>query len=179
MSGSGITIDLKMNRESAAGDPLRGVRTLKAKGYAREVKCLETGIEISAWRPQRQNYERSIESYKPLRQRVIASVRDYFGLEESPPWSTIPRADETEHIMLLGDPGAGKSRTIPHLLFQIANRQPVEAIMIYEPACEFIKRHCGRQRGDVILNHADHSSEARFDKGLTGSLCSMVQSTRL
>ena len=93
-----------------------------------------------------------------LRQRLIASFRDYFGFEETPTWITIPRADETEHIMLLGDPGTGKSQTIHHFLVQIAARQPAEAVVIYDPACEFIKRHYNQQRGDVILNPTDQRS---------------------
>ena len=94
----------------------------------------------------------------PLRQRMIAGFRDYFGLEESPTWITIPRADETEHILLLGDPGTGKSQTIHHFLLQITARQPAEAVVIYDPACEFIKRHYKQQRGDVILNPTDQRS---------------------
>lgn len=94
----------------------------------------------------------------PLSTRVIAHIRDYFGLEESPTWIRIPRVDETEHIMLLGDPGTGKSQTIHHFLLQIATRQPVEALVIYDPACEFIKRHYNQQRGDVILNPLDKRS---------------------
>jgi len=90
--------------------------------------------------------------------RLIACVRDYFGFEESPTWLRIPRADETEHIMLLGDPGTGKSQTIHHFLLQIAARQPPEAVVIYDPACEFIKRHYNPQRGDVILNPLDKRS---------------------
>jgi hypothetical protein len=89
---------------------------------------------------------------------MIAGVRDYFGLEESPTWIRIPRADETEHIMLLGDPGTGKSQTIHHFLLQIAARQPAEAVVIYDPACEFIKRHYNGHRGDVILNPTDQRS---------------------
>jgi Type IV secretion-system coupling protein DNA-binding domain len=95
---------------------------------------------------------------KPLRQRLIGGIRDYFGLEESPTWIRIPRADETEHIMLLGDPGTGKSQTIHHFLLQIAARQPAEAVVIYDPACEFIKRHYNHQREDVILNPTDQRS---------------------
>ena len=76
-----------------------------------------------------------------LSTRVIAHIRDYFGFEEFPTWIRIPRADETEHIMLLGDPGTGKSQTIHHFLLQIAARQPIEAVVIYDPACEFVKRH--------------------------------------
>src|ERR1041385_6308825 len=95
---------------------------------------------------------------KRLRRRVIASVRGYFGIEESPTWITIPLADETEHIMLLGDPGTGKSQTIHHFLLQIAAREPSEAVVIYDPACEFIKRHFDQKRGDVVLNPLDKRS---------------------
>jgi hypothetical protein len=48
-----VKLDLKMNREYEAGDLLRGVRILKAKEYAREVKHRETGIGIPALRPER------------------------------------------------------------------------------------------------------------------------------
>lgn len=90
--------------------------------------------------------------------RAFASFRDYFGFEEQPTWIRMPRADETEHVMLLGDPGTGKSQTIHHFLLQIAARQPAEAVVIYDPACEFIKRHYNRRRGDIILNPLDTRS---------------------
>jgi hypothetical protein len=57
--------------------------------------------------------------------------------------------------MLLGDPGTGKSQTIHHFLLQIAARRPAEAVVIYDPACEFIKRHYNPKRGDIILNPLD------------------------
>ncbi len=91
-------------------------------------------------------------------QRVIGRVRDYFGFDETATWIRIPRADETEHIMLLGDPGTGKSQTIHHFLLQIAARKPGEAVVIYDPACEFIRRHYDPKRGDVILNPLDARS---------------------
>src|ERR1041384_6185925 len=90
-----------------------------------------------------------------LSRRMIAGFRDYFGFDESPTWLRIPHADETEHIMLLGDPGTGKSQTIHHFLLQIAAREPSEAVVIYDPACEFITRHYDPKRGDVILNPLD------------------------
>lgn len=99
-----------------------------------------------------------LKPIKPLRKRLIAGLRDYFGFEESRTWLRIPRPDETEHIMLLGDPGTGKSQTIHHFLLQIAARQPGEAVVIYDPACEFIKRHYDQPRGDVILNPTDQRS---------------------
>lgn len=93
-----------------------------------------------------------------LRQRMIASFRDYFGFDERSTWIRIPCADETEHIMLLGDPGTGKSQTIHHFLLQIAARQPAEAVVLYDPACEFVKRHYNAARGDIILNPLDKRS---------------------
>ena len=99
-----------------------------------------------------------LKQKKPLTRRLIAGVRDYFGLEESPTWIRIPRTDETEHIMLLGDPGTGKTQSIHHFLLQIAGRHPAEAVVIYDPASEFVKRHYHQQRGDVILNPTDQRS---------------------
>jgi hypothetical protein len=90
--------------------------------------------------------------------RVIASLRDYFGFEEHPTWIRMPRSEETEHVMLLGDPGTGKSQTIHHFLLQIAARRPEEAVVIYDPACEFVKRHYNPDRGDIILNPLDTRS---------------------
>ena len=92
---------------------------------------------------------------RQLSRRMVASFRDYFGFDERPIWIRIPCADETEHIMLLGDPGTGKSQTIHHFLLQIAARQPAEAVVIYDPACEFVKRHYNAARGDIILNPLD------------------------
>lgn len=90
--------------------------------------------------------------------RMVACFRDYFGFEEQPTWIRMLRAEETEHVMLLGDPGTGKSQTIHHFLLQIAARRPAEAVVIYDPACEFIKRHYNPKRGDTILNPLDKRS---------------------
>ena len=48
-----VKLDLRLNREYEAGDLLRGIRILKAKEYAREVKRRDTGIGIPALRPRR------------------------------------------------------------------------------------------------------------------------------
>lgn len=48
-----VKLDLRMNQEYEAGDLLRGVRILKAKEYAREVKRQESGIGIPVLRPER------------------------------------------------------------------------------------------------------------------------------
>src|SRR5215213_7316504 len=48
-----VKFDLRMNRDYEAGDLLRGVRILKAKEYAREIKRRDAGIVIPTLRPQR------------------------------------------------------------------------------------------------------------------------------
>ncbi|HEY6803726.1 MAG TPA: type IV secretion system DNA-binding domain-containing protein [Pyrinomonadaceae bacterium] len=70
----------------------------------------------------------------------------------------MPRHEETEGIMMLGDPGTGKSQTIHHFLLQIAERRPAEAVVVYDPACEFVKRHFNPRRGDIVLNPLDERS---------------------
>ncbi|MBA3568195.1 MAG: type IV secretion system DNA-binding domain-containing protein [Pyrinomonadaceae bacterium] len=93
-----------------------------------------------------------------LTERAITGFRNYFGFEERPVWIRMSHREETEGIMMLGDPGTGKSQTIHHFLLQIAARRPAEAVVIYDPACEFLKRHYDRLRGDVILNPLDQRS---------------------
>lgn len=48
-----VKLDVRMNEEYEAGELLRGVRILKAKEYARELKRQEVGIGIPALRPER------------------------------------------------------------------------------------------------------------------------------
>jgi hypothetical protein len=91
-------------------------------------------------------------------ERTIANIRKYFGYEARPVWLRMPRREETEGIMMLGDPGTGKSQTIHHFLLQIAARRPAEAVVVYDPACEFVKRHYDRRRGDIVLNPLDQRS---------------------
>ena len=93
-----------------------------------------------------------------LSHRALTNIRNYFGYDKRPLWIRMARCDETEGIIMLGDPGTGKSQTIHHFLLQIATRQPVESAVIYDPACEFVKRHYNRKRGDIILNPLDRRS---------------------
>ena len=90
--------------------------------------------------------------------KAINRIREYFGLRERQIWLRMPRREETEGIIMLGDPGTGKSQTIHHFLLQIAARRPAEAVVVYDPACEFIKRHFERDRGDIVLNPLDQRS---------------------
>ena len=48
-----VKLDLRMNRDYEAGDLLRGVRILKPKEFARELKRLEVGVGVPALSPRR------------------------------------------------------------------------------------------------------------------------------
>jgi len=65
----------------------------------------------------------------------------------------IPRRAEGQHIELMGDTGAGKTRLIMQLLLQIRERG--HSAIVYDPACEFVQRFYDAVRGDIILNPLD------------------------
>jgi len=65
----------------------------------------------------------------------------------------IPRKDEAHHFEIIGDTGTGKTTLILQMLRQIADRK--ESAIIYDPACEFVRRFYDKERGDVILNPLD------------------------
>ncbi len=64
----------------------------------------------------------------------------------------IPRTNEPQHIEIIGDTGTGKSTLITQLLQQIKQRG--ESAIIYDPACEFVKRFYD-PKTDTILNPLD------------------------
>ncbi|MGB6130470.1 MAG: type IV secretion system DNA-binding domain-containing protein [Acidobacteriaceae bacterium] len=65
----------------------------------------------------------------------------------------IPRRVEGQHMELMGDTGAGKTRLIMQLLSQIGERG--DSAIVYDPACEFVQRFYDSHRGDIILNPLD------------------------
>ena len=86
---------------------------------------------------------------------MFTALKNWWGGKEPKHWLRIPREEESEHIQLLGDSGTGKSQIIHSFLRQIAARRPHEAAVIYDPACEFVKRHFNPLRGDIVLNPLD------------------------
>ena len=65
----------------------------------------------------------------------------------------IPKANEAQHIAIIGDTGTGKSTLIRQFLIQVAERN--ESAIVYDPACEFVQRFYDASRGDVVLNPLD------------------------
>src|SRR5437867_387314 len=65
----------------------------------------------------------------------------------------IPAQHETEHILIVGDAGTGKSSLLHQLLVQVQDRN--ETAIIYDPAMEYVPQFFNAERGDVILNPLD------------------------
>ena len=65
----------------------------------------------------------------------------------------IPQRAEAQHFEIIGDTGSGKTTLILQMLQQIQARG--ESAIIYDPACEFVRRFYSEERGDIILNPLD------------------------
>jgi hypothetical protein len=76
-----------------------------------------------------------------------------FKTLESKQLMRIPQRAEGQHIELMGDTGAGKTRLIMQLLLQIKERG--HSAIVYDPACEFVQRFYDSKNGDIILNPLD------------------------
>jgi len=85
---------------------------------------------------------------------MFSTLRESLGFGERSYQLTVPRSEENEGLLILGDPGTGKSQVIHQLLDHIARRKPQEAVVCYDPAGEFIERHFDPDR-DIVLNPLD------------------------
>lgn len=85
---------------------------------------------------------------------MVNALRRFVGFQPRSYALTVPRAEENEGLLLLGDPGTGKSQVIHQLLDQIASRKPQEAVVCYDPAGEFIEKHFDPDT-DIVLNPLD------------------------
>src|SRR3989475_4051251 len=85
---------------------------------------------------------------------MIDAIRQMIGLNARSYLLRVPREEEAEGLLLLGDPGTGKSQVIQQLLAQIAERHPPEAVVCYDPAGEFITNYF-KPGQDIVLNPLD------------------------
>ncbi len=76
-----------------------------------------------------------------------------FKTDEAKAMMRIPLAAEAQHFEIIGDTGTGKTTLIMQMLRQIQARE--ESAIIYDPACEYIRRFYDATRGDIILNPLD------------------------
>jgi type IV secretory pathway TraG/TraD family ATPase VirD4 len=88
---------------------------------------------------------------------MIEALRRLIGFEARSYMLRVPRAEENEGLLLLGDPGTGKSQVIHQVLEQIAVRRAPEAVVCYDPAGEFIESHFDPS-ADIVLNPLDARS---------------------
>jgi hypothetical protein len=65
----------------------------------------------------------------------------------------IPEQAETEHILISGNPGSGKSTTMRAMLKQIEKRG--QSAIIIDPEAEYVQEFFKPERGDCILNPLD------------------------
>src|ERR1051326_358682 len=83
---------------------------------------------------------------------MIITLREILGFGERSYQLTVPRSEENEGLLILGDPGTGKSQVIHQLLDHIARRKPQEAVVCYDPAGEFIERHFDPDRDTLVVS---------------------------
>ncbi len=67
--------------------------------------------------------------------------------------SILPERKESEHFLITGNPGAGKSTLIRHMLHQIEERG--QSAIVIDPEGEYVQEFYDERRGDVILNPLD------------------------
>ena len=84
---------------------------------------------------------------------VVAGNGIGFKTTEAKAMMRIPLTAEAQHIELMGDTGAGKTTLIMQILRQIQGRG--HSAIVYDPACEFIRRFYDAKRGDIVLNPLD------------------------
>jgi hypothetical protein len=65
----------------------------------------------------------------------------------------IPSELESQHFLLVGAPGSGKSTAIRRMLRQIEARG--ESAVVLDPECEYLPEFFRPERGDLILNPLD------------------------
>ncbi len=85
---------------------------------------------------------------------MIDMLRQMIGMDARSYPLPVPREEETEGFLLLGDPGTGKTQVIQQFLAQIAERHPPEAVVCYDPAGEFITNYF-KPGQDIVLNPLD------------------------
>src|ERR1051325_3914813 len=86
---------------------------------------------------------------------MINALRKFVGIKPRSYTLSVPRIEENEGLLVLGDPGTGKSQVTHQLLDNIAKRKEKEAVVVYDPAGEFIEKHFDPDEGDIVLNPLD------------------------
>ena len=136
---SGLTVlYLFAQRRYVEGQPIRGTRELSPREFRKEHRK-HTGYAIRAYLQSK---------------NAIDQLRKFFGFNPCSYRLTVPREEENEGLLLLGDPGTGKSQVMHQLVSEIAGRGSFEAVVCYDPVGEFVEHHYNPET-DIILNPLD------------------------
>ena len=84
-------------------------------------------------------------------------IEKLLRVTDRPYWLAVPYKEENEGLLLLGDPGTGKSQIMHQLLNGIGRRKQFEAVVVYDPVGEFLEHHYNPAT-DLILNPLDARS---------------------
>jgi type IV secretory pathway TraG/TraD family ATPase VirD4 len=138
-----IGIDQALQRRYVKGDQLRGTRKLSPRQYGKEHRH-DSGYGVTVYAAEKERNKAGL-------------IDKLLGVNDPPCWLTVPRKEENDGLLLLGDPGTGKSQVIHQILTVIKSRRGSEAFVCYDPAGEFTERHYIPGR-DIILNPLDARS---------------------
>ncbi len=152
--------DFIYNRRFLKGERIRGTSMVSLSVYQRE---------------HRKDEGYRIKVYKSAAKKWVASLLRIAGLSLATYWLSVPRKEETEGLLLLGDPGTGKSQVLHQVMVEIARRKPSEALICYDPEGEFVKNHAD-EKNDRIFNPFDSrcpywspTLEVNYDNEITGA----------
>ena len=136
---SGLTgLYLFAQRRYVQGQPIRGTRELSPREFRKEHRK-HNGYAITVFLQSKHTIDR---------------IREFFGFNPCSYKLTVPREEENEGLLFLGDPGTGKSQVMHQLLSEIAGRGSFEAVVCYDPVGEFVEHHYNPET-DIILNPLD------------------------
>jgi len=101
---------------------------------------------------------------------MLSAIKEFVGIKPRSYTLTVPRIEENEGLLLLGDPGTGKSQLIHQLLDNIAKRKPQEAVVVYDPAGALAARYgvegmpstfVYSRDGDLVARHLGFQNSKR------------------
>ena len=135
--------DMFVQHDHLKGQAIRGTRKLSPREYERQ-HWKHTG------------YGFIVYSAEATRWVLLALLRLAALAGFAPPSYSlmVPRNEETHGLLVLGDPGTGKSQIFHRLIRMIRRRSPAEALVCYDPEGEFVKKHL-TSKGSIILNPFD------------------------